>query len=413
MMTTFAQLAKGGQQGEGITLEPGDPDASRFVELIRPDGEPRMPYKQDPLAAEKIALIERWVKEGAKYDGARPTEDWPPSCARSRRSSIPESTRSPCRSRPWRSARTAATSPPRATTRSTLWKAADGSLDRRLRGPGRAGLRDRLQPRRQVAGHRQRRPRPVRLGQALDRRARRRRQARPRPARDAPTASSPSPSAPTASSLAAAGADRAIRVWEVETGQAARRRSRTTPTGSSTSPSAPTASGSPAPAATRRARSSTSPRRSRSSPSPATPRRSTPSPSPPTARASPPAATTTRSGSGTPTTTASRSAQIGGFGGPVFRLQFTPDGKELVACGADKTVRVFDAANGLGRPDAHRATTTGSTRSPSPPTARRSPRGAGTARSASGTSPTASPAPHDRRRPRVQAGRATPRPSAK
>src|SRR5205823_5946367 len=26
-MTTFAQLAKGGQQGEGITLEPGDPDA--------------------------------------------------------------------------------------------------------------------------------------------------------------------------------------------------------------------------------------------------------------------------------------------------------------------------------------------------------------------------------------------------
>ena len=28
VMTTFAQLAKGGQQGEGITLEPGDPDAS-------------------------------------------------------------------------------------------------------------------------------------------------------------------------------------------------------------------------------------------------------------------------------------------------------------------------------------------------------------------------------------------------
>ena len=27
-MTTFAQLAKGGQQGEGITLEPGDPDES-------------------------------------------------------------------------------------------------------------------------------------------------------------------------------------------------------------------------------------------------------------------------------------------------------------------------------------------------------------------------------------------------
>jgi dipeptidyl aminopeptidase/acylaminoacyl peptidase len=76
VMTTFAQLAKGGQQGEGVTLEPGDPDASMLVELIRPGGEPRMPYKQDPLPADKVALIERWVKEGAKYDGASPDEDW-------------------------------------------------------------------------------------------------------------------------------------------------------------------------------------------------------------------------------------------------------------------------------------------------------------------------------------------------
>src|SRR5205085_1115327 len=49
---------------------------SLFVELIRPEGEPRMPYKQDPLAPDKVALIERWVKEGAKYDGASPDEDW-------------------------------------------------------------------------------------------------------------------------------------------------------------------------------------------------------------------------------------------------------------------------------------------------------------------------------------------------
>ena len=51
VMTTFTQLAKGGQQGEGITLEPGKPDESNLVELIRPDGKPRMPYKQDPLPA--------------------------------------------------------------------------------------------------------------------------------------------------------------------------------------------------------------------------------------------------------------------------------------------------------------------------------------------------------------------------
>ena len=66
VMTTFAQLAKGGQQGEGITLEPGKPEESRFVELIRHDGQPRMPYKQDPLAAEKIATIERWVDPGCQ-----------------------------------------------------------------------------------------------------------------------------------------------------------------------------------------------------------------------------------------------------------------------------------------------------------------------------------------------------------
>ena len=69
VMTTFTQLAKGGQQGEGITLEPGKPDESNLVEVIRPEGKPRMPYKHDPLPKEKIATIERWVAEGAKYDG--------------------------------------------------------------------------------------------------------------------------------------------------------------------------------------------------------------------------------------------------------------------------------------------------------------------------------------------------------
>ena len=31
--------------------------------------------------------------------------------------------------------------------------------------------------------------------------------------------------------------------------------------------------------------------------------------------------------------------QAGGFGGPVFKLQYTPDGKSLIACASDKTVR--------------------------------------------------------------------------
>ncbi len=90
VMTTFAQLAKGGQQGEGTTLEPGKPDESNLVELIRPDGQPRMPYKQDPLTSEKIAIIERWVAEGAKYDGGSPTGDWTIVLRKTRKVTIPQ-----------------------------------------------------------------------------------------------------------------------------------------------------------------------------------------------------------------------------------------------------------------------------------------------------------------------------------
>jgi WD40 repeat protein len=134
VMTTFAQLAKGGQQGEGITLEAGDPDASRFVELIRHDGEPRMPYKQDPLPIEKIAVIEQWVKEGAKYDGGEPVEDWTAVLRKATPIVVPEAY-------PATVPITAlAFSPDGSTVAAsgyheiTLWKTVDGTLERRLQG---------------------------------------------------------------------------------------------------------------------------------------------------------------------------------------------------------------------------------------------------------------------------------------
>ena len=77
VMTTFNQLAKGGQQGEDVTLIAGDAEGSYFVELLKHDAKPRMPWKQDPLPLDKIALIENWVKQGAKYDGKDAKEDWP------------------------------------------------------------------------------------------------------------------------------------------------------------------------------------------------------------------------------------------------------------------------------------------------------------------------------------------------
>ena len=134
LMTNFAALAKGGVKGKGITLVPGDPDASYFVELCRPDGEPRMPYKQDPLPKEKLEVLERWVKEGAKYDGATQAEDWPAALRKATPVSIPDAY--------------PATVPITALAFSvdgaevvasgyhevTTWKASDGSPARRLRG---------------------------------------------------------------------------------------------------------------------------------------------------------------------------------------------------------------------------------------------------------------------------------------
>ncbi len=51
-------------------------DASLFVELIRPDGSPRMPTSKTPLPADKVALIERWVKEGASTTGSGDRSHW-------------------------------------------------------------------------------------------------------------------------------------------------------------------------------------------------------------------------------------------------------------------------------------------------------------------------------------------------
>lgn len=73
-MATFALLKKGGKSAGDLILEPGDPDASGLIESVRPDASPRMPYKLPPLEAREIRTLERWVKEGAKFDGPSETE---------------------------------------------------------------------------------------------------------------------------------------------------------------------------------------------------------------------------------------------------------------------------------------------------------------------------------------------------
>ena len=67
IMTDFASLLKGGE--EGVAVVPGDPAKSSLVSLITPhDGKAEMPQKADPLDEAQVALVARWIREGAKDD---------------------------------------------------------------------------------------------------------------------------------------------------------------------------------------------------------------------------------------------------------------------------------------------------------------------------------------------------------
>jgi WD40 repeat protein len=68
-MTRYASLRKGGTKDDPIA--PGKPDDSYILDVLRATDKSRMPPKEngDPLPKEKIAVIERWIREGAKLDG--------------------------------------------------------------------------------------------------------------------------------------------------------------------------------------------------------------------------------------------------------------------------------------------------------------------------------------------------------
>ena len=68
IMTDFAAMLKGGEEGHAVV--PGKPDESNLLKLIVPDakGKVEMPQKADPLHETQVALIKRWIAEGAKDD---------------------------------------------------------------------------------------------------------------------------------------------------------------------------------------------------------------------------------------------------------------------------------------------------------------------------------------------------------
>ncbi len=65
---TYAELMRGGNLGR--VVKPGDPDGSLLVHFIegRRGEAHRMPLGGRPLAPEQMALIRRWIAEGASED---------------------------------------------------------------------------------------------------------------------------------------------------------------------------------------------------------------------------------------------------------------------------------------------------------------------------------------------------------
>jgi mono/diheme cytochrome c family protein len=65
-----ALMLKGGDSGIAA-LVPGDPEGSYLIEVVKGEKDPdmRMPPKGEPLTSTQIALLERWIREGAEWPG--------------------------------------------------------------------------------------------------------------------------------------------------------------------------------------------------------------------------------------------------------------------------------------------------------------------------------------------------------
>ena len=75
-MTTYENFRKGGTKDDPIT--PGKPKESILIDVLVSHGPERMPPKEngDPLPKEKVAVIAKWIEEGAKLDkGIDPKAD--------------------------------------------------------------------------------------------------------------------------------------------------------------------------------------------------------------------------------------------------------------------------------------------------------------------------------------------------
>ena len=49
-------------------------DSEVYRRVVSEDASERMPLEADPLSADSIALLRRWIEQGASFDGADPND---------------------------------------------------------------------------------------------------------------------------------------------------------------------------------------------------------------------------------------------------------------------------------------------------------------------------------------------------
>jgi WD40 repeat protein len=79
LMDSYEALLAGGEHGAPFAA--GQGASSRLVQMLEGVVTPRMPYKEDPLPAGQIALIRRWIDEGAAGPSSSVEDAAPPGDA--------------------------------------------------------------------------------------------------------------------------------------------------------------------------------------------------------------------------------------------------------------------------------------------------------------------------------------------
>lgn len=132
-VVSFEAAMKPGASGDAV-VTPGKPDESQLYLLIAStDPDARMPKEADPLPAEALATVKRWIEEGAKFDAADPTAALASLIPKTTHADPPEQYRAALPITALAFSPDGATLAVSGYREVTLWNTADGTLLRRIK----------------------------------------------------------------------------------------------------------------------------------------------------------------------------------------------------------------------------------------------------------------------------------------